>query len=274
MRAFVQKNLQDKSVDQFFQFLEDNNQSAANLFDETKGYGLVLGLLPDTDAAALRPELEILKQKLEQINAKYSFVKLHITGILPMSAMSSYNMIKLLNYSLLLAVMGGVFIVAISFRSVYAGLFTLIANLIPIGLAGLYLYIADEGLQFTSVVAFTIGFGIAVDNTIHVIHRYNRAVEDGMNIENALRTTMDSVTSVLVVTSLVLGFGIGIVVISEMPLIKLYGILLMTLVLTALLTDTLLLPSAMRILYNYQLRKQNAKFAKASNKKTNGKLGD
>lgn len=55
---------------------------------------------------------------------------LYMTGILPLSAQSSYNMISMLNLSLLLAIMGGVLIVAISFRSVYAGIFALIANII------------------------------------------------------------------------------------------------------------------------------------------------
>lgn len=219
----------------------------------------MIALLPDIDAAVLLPQLRELEKAIQQIDDKFEMAELHITGILPLSAKSSYKMIDMLNYSLALAIFGGVLIVSISFRSISAGIFGLIANLIPIGVAGLYLYITDEGLQFTSVVAFTIGFGIAVDNTIHVLHRYNRAVRDGMNVEDALRTTMDSVTSVLVVTSLVLGGGIGIVVFSEMPLIKLYGILLMMLIGGALLTDTLLLPSAMRILYNYKQKKLDKK---------------
>ena len=255
LRGYVQKNSVDKSVEQFFAFIDENADSANGLLREDNKQSLVIGLLPDTDASALLPELRILEQKIAAIDEEFADAKLYVTGILPLSARASYNMIDMLNYSLLFAIMGGVLIVAISFRSVYAGIFALIANIIPIGLAGFYLYIFDEGLQFTSVVAFTIGFGIAVDNTIHVVHRYSRAIRDGLNIEDALLKTMDSVTSVLVVTSLVLGGGIGIVMLSEMPLIKLYGALLTMLVFAALLTDTLLLPSAMRIFYNYKLKK-------------------
>lgn len=257
LRQYAQKNSQDKSVENFFEFIEQNGGAAEGLLHEDNKQSLVVGLLPDTDAAALLPSLHKLEADLKQLESKYTGVKLSATGILPLSAKSSYKMIDMLNYSLLLAIFGGVLIVAISFRSLYAGIFAFIANIIPIGLAGLYLYIFNEGLQFTSVVAFTIGFGIAVDNTIHVVHRYNRAIQEGLSIEGALRKTMDSVTSVLVVTSLVLGGGIGIVVLSEMPLIKLYGILLMMLVFAALITDTLLLPSAMRVIYNYQQRKKS-----------------
>ncbi len=257
LREYVQKNTADKTVDGFYEFVDNNTDIFSGLLREDDKQSLVLGLLPDTDASALLPDLQLLTKNLKQLEEKYPFATLHVTGILPLTAKSSYDMIYALNYSLLLAIMGGVFLVAIAFRSVYAGIFTLIANLIPIGLAGLYLYFMNAGLQFTSVVAFTIGFGIAVDNTIHIVHRFNRAISDGLDIEKALKVTMDSVTSVLVVTSLVLGFGIGIVVVSEMPLIKLYGVLLMMLVMTALFTDTLLLPSAMRIIYNYERRKRN-----------------
>ena len=255
LRDYVQKNSTDKSVDGFFNFIDSNIDSANSLLREDDNLSLVLGLLPDTDSSALISDLRLLKVDLKQLEAKYSFAKLSVTGVLPLTAESSYQMIEMLNYSLLMAIMGGVFIVGVFFRSVYAAIFALIANLIPIGMAGFYLYIANEGLQFTSVVAFTIGFGIAVDNTIHIIHRYNRAISDGLNIEDALKITMDSVTSVLVVTSLVLGFGIGIVVISEMPLIKLYGVLMMLLVIGALLTDTLLLPSAMKVINNFRQKK-------------------
>lgn len=255
LRAYVQQNSADKSVEHFFAFIDENLDSASDLLLEDNHQGLVIGLLPDIDAAALLPQLRALEKSIQLVDEKYPFAKLYVTGILPLSATASYQMIDMLNYSLLLAILGGVLIVAISFRSVYAGIFALIANVIPIGLAGFYLFIFNEGLQFTSVVAFTIGFGIAVDNTIHVVHRYNRAIAEGLDVEQALLKTMDSVTSVLVVTSLVLGGGIGIVILSEMPLIKLYGALLMMLVFTALLTDTLLLPSAMRIIYNYKNRK-------------------
>lgn len=259
LRDYAQKNSADKSIEHFFEFVEANSGATDGLFNEANKHSLIIGLLPDTDASALLPDLEKLNQNLRALEAKYAFVKLHVTGILPLSAQSSYNMIDMLNYSLLLAIMGGVLIVTISFRSIYAGIFALIANVIPIGLAGLYLYVFDEGLQFTSVVAFTIGFGIAVDNTIHVVHRYNRAILEGLNIEDALKKTMDSVTSVLVVTTLVLGGGIGIVILSEMPLIKLYGALLMLLVFAALLTDTLLLPSAMRVIYNFKAKRSQNK---------------
>ncbi|PCI85933.1 MAG: hypothetical protein COB24_11330 [Hyphomicrobiales bacterium] len=273
VRDYVQKNSTDKSVEQFFNFIDQNAGAVDGLLLEDSKQSLVIGLLPDTDASALLPELRILEQKLAIIDEEFTSAKLYVTGILPLSAQASYSMIDMLNYSLLLAILGGVLIVTISFRSIYTGIFALIANVIPIGLAGLYLYIFDEGLQFTSVVAFTIGFGIAVDNTIHVVHRYNRAVNDGLSIEDALRKTMDSVTSVLVVTSLVLGGGIGIVMISEMPLIKLYGALLTMLVFAALLTDTLLLPSAMRLFYNHKQKKKivNSKTSEAATAK-NSKL--
>jgi len=48
------------------------------------------------------------------------------------------------------------------FRSARAGFYSILPNLLPIAVAGAVLYLTGVGLQFTTVVAFTIGFGIAV----------------------------------------------------------------------------------------------------------------
>ena len=57
----------------------------------------------------------------------------------------------------------------------------------PLPPEGTFLYLNRHGLQFTSVVAFTVAFGIAVDSTIHVLNRYRLEREKTTDIDEAVR---------------------------------------------------------------------------------------
>ena len=47
-----------------------------------------------------------------------------------------------------------------------------LANTLPLFATGALLFLLGRGMQFTSVIALTVAFGIAVDDTIHYINRF------------------------------------------------------------------------------------------------------
>ena len=75
--------------------------------------------------------------------------------------------------------MSAILIVMISImvivRSVRVGLAFLLPNLIPILTVEAYFWLIDRPLNMTAVVALTIAFGIAVDNSIHLLNRFRLA---------------------------------------------------------------------------------------------------
>ncbi|MEC9367315.1 MAG: MMPL family transporter, partial [Pseudomonadota bacterium] len=156
---------------------------------------------------------------------------------------ASYEMIFQLNLSLLSAIASIILLIALSMRSWRAGLVSILPNILPIAVAGAWLYLSGRGLQFTSVVGFTIGFGIAVDSTIHVLNaiRVERGVSRAKT--SVLERAVHNVGPALIVSTIVLIAGVSATLFSELPIVQLYGQIVSLVLFTGLITAMLFLPS-------------------------------
>jgi len=92
-----------------------------------------------------------------------------------------------------------------------------------------------------------VGFGIAVDNTIHMLNRYRLERAERAGVVSALRRTIARVGPVVIVSTIVLASGIGTSLMSELPMVSLYGtvVVLVVLVLVAAMVGALLLLPAL-----------------------------
>ncbi|MGE0613006.1 MAG: MMPL family transporter, partial [Hyphomicrobiales bacterium] len=113
----------------------------------------------------------------------------------------------------------------------------------PIAVAGSWLYLSGRGLQFTSVVGFTIGFGIAVDSTIHVLNAIRVERARTKSSSAVLEKAIHNVGPALIVSTLVLVAGVSATIISELPIVQLYGKIVALVLFTGLITAMLFLPS-------------------------------
>lgn len=209
---------------------------------------LVTGYFPETDASILLPRLRELEPKVEALQARWPNITIKLTGVSAVEASTSYEMIEALNLSLLTAIGTIIVLIALALRSVRAGLVSIVPNLFPIAVGGTYLYLTGDGLQFTSVVAFTIGFGMAVDSTIHYLNHYRNARRSGLDAADAVDRTTKSVGPVLVVSTVIVAMGLGTTLLSDMPMVQLYGEVSMLVLGAALVGDLLFLPAILRVI--------------------------
>lgn len=216
---------------------------------------LVTGYFPGTDAADLLPVVQQLERALGPLRAANPDVVFTVTSLSVLSAKASYEMIEQLNRSLLLAIALNIMLVGLVFRSVRAGLYCILPNLLPIVVVGGFLYLSGLGLQFTSVVAFTIGFGIAVDNTIHILNYYGLMRSHGRDVTTALEETITTIGPVLAVGTIVLISGFAATLLSQLPNLRLFGEVAILLLGTALLANLLILPATIAILEGRPLKK-------------------
>jgi predicted RND superfamily exporter protein len=98
----------------------------------------------------------------------------------------------------------------------------------------------------TSVIVFSICLGIAVDDTIHFINRFQRELSFGGLVDGAIMRTYRAVGSAMLMTSLVLTVGFGSLQISEMPTTRLFSGLSCLTIVAALVGDLLFLPALLR----------------------------
>ncbi len=244
--ARAKKGAGDSSGKLFDLLQKSANPTNSRLISFPRRAVLVTGFFEVLEASQLVPVLDDLNAALEPLRKANPGVRIEVSGIAAVAAYSTSNMIWLLNRSLFLAIVFNIFLIGLCFRSVRFALYSILPNLTPIVVAGAVLYLGGQGLQFTSIVAFTIAFGIAVDNTIHFLHRFRLERDRGKDISQALNAVLTTVGPVLVVTTIILSAGIGVTMLSHLPMVQIYGRLTVLILIVALVADILLLPAILK----------------------------
>ena len=196
----------------------------------------------DLGARALRPFLRDMRARAEKIVAQNPDYKLMLTGLAAMSAEESYAMIGELNSGLLIAMVIIIILMGVVFRSGFYALASILPNLLPIVAGGALLYFIADGLQFTTVIALTIAFGIAVDDSIHFLYQYRQNIKT-MDAAQAIDEVLKRVGPVLMATTFMLSAGLCLMFLSDLPQMNLFGITIIFILNVALLADIAILPS-------------------------------
>ena len=123
------------------------------------------------------------------------------------------------------------------------GLVSMIPNLMPVvAVLGVMGWLGAP-LDSTTIVVGAMVIGIAVDDTIHFMHKFHRYFEETGDLETAVAETMRTTGSALLFTSLVLVAGFSIFGLSEMANIRTFGLLSAFAAAVAFLADLLVAPA-------------------------------
>ena len=122
---------------------------------------LVTGRLPDVDSSRILPVVEKIDRALDVVRKQHPDFRISVTGLPAMAARNSARMISQLNEALPLCVAFAAVLLAIAFRSVFVGLVSLLPGLYPVVASGAILWALGGGLEFASVVALLVVFGLA-----------------------------------------------------------------------------------------------------------------
>ena len=104
-------------------------------------------------------------------------------------------------------------------------------------------------LNIAAVCAFTVCLGIAVDDTIHFLSRFQDEVARGDGTRPAIQRTFLGVGTALVTTTIVLVCGFATVLASQMPAHRIFAGMAVSTIGTALIGDLLLLPAMLDWFY-------------------------
>ncbi len=164
-----------------------------------------------------------------------------IVGLPLLSATEVPIMIANLRLGFYVALALVVFLLVYATGSFRLGLISLIPNLIPIlGVEGA-LFIMSQQLTMTAAVALTIAFGIAVDNSIHLLNRYQ--LTRAGNSKSAISEAIRDVASPIAATTVLLVAGLLVTQISSLPTVATFGQLVSAALILALFSSLFLLPS-------------------------------
>ena len=202
---------------------------------------LVSGRLPDVDASQLLPIIEGLDKALDGVRAKHPGYKIAVTGLSAIAARNSASMIQKLNRGLTLEFLFVAAFIGAAFRSFVVMLATILPGIFPVVLSGTVLWATGEGLQFASVVALTVSFGLGLSATIHFLNRWRLEQKPDQDPAVAVERATVLVGPPLILTSVVLACGLVVTVFSDLPSLRLFGWLSAFAMLAALVADLLIL---------------------------------
>lgn len=118
-----------------------------------------------------------------------------------------------------------------------------IPNVIPLLFILGTLGLIGTDLQTSNIVSFTVAVGLAVDDTIHFIVRYREERGTGARINDAILRTFHGAGHAIVLTSILLIAGFGILAFSPLTSTHYFGLLACITMAAAMLGDLLLLPA-------------------------------
>jgi len=212
--------------------------------DEKDNSVVVTGRIPDIDVSDLLPVIEKLDADLNAVRKAYPDYRIVVTGLSAIAARNSATMIGKLNAGLTTEIVFICIFLGFAFRSVMVSVVTVLPTLFPVFTAGAVLAASGEGLQFASIVALIVAFGLSLNAAVHYLNRLRLEDRPGEDPAIGVERATVLIGPALVLTSLILAFGLGITVLSALPSLRLFGKLSALTLVAALVGDLLLLPAS------------------------------
>ncbi len=157
----------------------------------------------------------------------------------------------------LFLLLGLIFVLmSIMFTSLKGGAIAMIPSIIPIvlmfGIMGLLGIPLNPGTAMVAVIAV----GIAIDGTIHLLAHYNELCRTTSDYEGAVHQAVQEVATPLIVSSLALSLGFGILLFSNFTVVAQFGALAAATMLISIFANLLVTPiimSRIRLVGLYQI---------------------
>jgi len=169
----------------------------------------------------------------------------HVTGfgivISQSSQLLTEGLVKSLSLTLVLIIAA----MSLLFLSAKVGFMAIVPNLFPIVISfGLMGWLGIELSVATSLIA-SIAIGLAVDDTIHYLVRYNFEFKKDLDKDRALRDTIYGVGRPIIFTTLAISLGFSVLIFSHFKPTAVFGLLMVATMVASLAGALLILPSVM-----------------------------
>jgi uncharacterized protein len=205
---------------------------------------VITGRVRDVDASQLLSIVQHLDQGLNAIRAQHPGYIISVTSLSAIAARNSAIMIGRLSRGITIEVVFVASFVGLAFRSFIAMLASFMPAIFPVVAAGTLLWALGYGLRFASVIALTVSLGLGLSATIHFLNRLRLEDRPQDPPEVAVERATILMGPPLILTMVVLACGLVVTVLSNLPMLQLFGWLSAMAMLLALLADlTILRPT-------------------------------
>lgn len=214
-----------------------------NFVDSTGQYARVTTFMKDIGTDKMERIQENLQNKIDKVFPKERY-EVTMTGKALVFQKGTKYLVRNLVISLTLAIILISLFMAYLFRSFRMIIVSLIPNLLPLLVtAGLMGYLGVP-IKPSTILVFSIAFGISVDDTIHFLAKYRQELQaNHWKIKKSVYAALRETGVSMFYTSIVLFFGFSVFTISSFGGTVALGALVSITLLFAMLSNLLLLPS-------------------------------
>ena len=220
-----------------------NVDMLSNFVDSTGQYARITTFMKDIGTDKMERIQEDLLNEIDKVFPKERY-NVTMTGKALVFQKGTKYLVKNLVISLTLAIVLIALFMAYLFRSFRMIIVSLIPNLLPLLVTAGIMGFVGVPIKPSTILVFSIAFGISVDDTIHFLAKYRQELQANhwkirKSVYGALRETGVS----MFYTSIVLFFGFSVFTISSFGGTVALGALVSITLLFAMLSNLLLLPS-------------------------------
>lgn len=227
----------------YLEAAQDKGGVARAFLDEEKRSTRLTMQVADVGTARMDVLLDDLRAQVDSIFAPADF-RVTLTGTSVVFLEGSKYMVKNLVISLVGAVIIISILMALLFGSWRMVVISLVPNLVPlIATAGLMGYLGIP-IKPSTLLVFSIAFGIAVDDAIHYLSKYRQELRlTGHNVRESVMLALHEAGVSMMYTSIVLFCGFSLFVFSDFGGTQALGLLVSFTLLVAMFTNLIILPS-------------------------------
>ena len=221
----------------------NDNKLIQGYVDSTGQFGRITTYMKDIKTVRMEEIESDLNGLIKKIFPEDRY-GVKITGKSLLFLKGTKYLINNLVLSLSLAILLIALFMAFLFRSFKMILISLIPNLLPLIITAGVMGFTGIPLKPSTILVFSIAFGISVDDTIHFLAKYRQElISNGWKINKAIFSALRETGISMFYTSVVLFFGFSIFLTSNFGGTQALGGLIAVTLMMAMLANLILLPS-------------------------------
>ncbi|MEM0517744.1 efflux RND transporter permease subunit [Aequorivita flava] len=227
--------------------------------DSTGQFARITTFMKDTDPDRFNRIEEDLNAEIAKVFPEERY-NVSVTGKALVFQKGTHYLVNNLILSLSLAIFLIALFMAWMFRSFKMILISLIPNLLPLIITAGVMGFVGVPIKPSTILVFSIAFGISVDDTIHFLAKYRQElIVNNWKIKKSVFAALRETTVSMFYTSIVLFFGFSVFTISSFGGTVALGALVSITLLFAMLSNLILLPTLLLSLERSIANKQTMK---------------
>ena len=243
--VLFQSNVSEEKLKSALSEVDEKDNSFFKLFSEdltTAGFTLTL---MEGRTSQLNQVLNDIKVAFES-SFDTNYYKLKINGFAVVFAQLNSFILETQFKSFFAAFFVAFLCLLIFIKNLRTTILVLIPNLLPLTILAILMTILDIPLDVTTAMITPIMLGIAMDDTIHLVHKYRKSKRVQGTAEERMNSAMHYTGSALFSTTIALVAGFLIIASSAVPSVRDFGLLCGVTVAIALITDIFYLPALLK----------------------------